>query len=75
MPKRAEFLSCHEQTQMPDASFCAWFMVDPDEETEVRKFAVVGTGHEIKGPGYQYLGTSIVHDGAIVWHFFDMGRK
>lgn len=73
MPKGAEFLSCAEQFESPDASFQAWFMVDKSAENELRRFRVVGTGHPIEGPGYRYLGTAVAMSGDLVWHLFDMG--
>lgn len=43
--------------------------LDPSiEQTELRTFLVLGTGHKIP-PGAQYVGTC--QDGSFVWHVYE----
>jgi hypothetical protein len=37
-----------------------------------RRFIVVGTGHDLDYQGQRYLGTALMHGGALVWHVFEM---
>lgn len=68
MPIGAEVLSVHEQL----GEVCLWAMVDPDGESEVRKFELFGTGHSIPDlSNKKFVGTSHLDGGALVLHVFE----
>ncbi len=47
---------------------CLWLEVDSDAEKVMRKFKVVGTGHEVPD-AMEYCGSVI--DGQSVWHVYE----
>ena len=50
-----------------------WALVNPAEtDTEVRQLRVVGTGHAIVDGDLVFLGTVTFHDGALVFHVFEV---
>lgn len=67
MPKGAEILSFQTQYEQP----CIWAIVDPEAETEMRKFRVCGTGHELSAHLGKFIGTTQVSGGRLVWHLFE----
>lgn len=82
MPKDAEILAVGNQ----DEKLCMWAIVNPDAETEKRKIAIRGTGHELgsiaiansgcckkTGIGAKFIGTVLMVGGGLVFHVFDMG--
>jgi len=72
MPIGAEILT----VQMQGKSCCIWALVDPLAEVEERNFTVFGTGHEIEGSeNMSYIGTFQMHDGALIWHLFEVNPK
>jgi hypothetical protein len=50
-----------------------WAEVDPDAPVELRAFHIVGTGHALDIDPGRYVGTVVTHQGALVWHVFDVG--
>lgn len=67
MPEGAEIVHAAEH----QGSICLWAVVDPDAQTESRRFVVVGTGQEV-GDGWaehEFVGTAMV--GEFVWHVFE----
>ena len=53
---------------MQHGKLCAWFQTHDDERgTEVRKFRIYGTGHEVKEHNWH---EATVVDGDFVWHIF-----
>ena len=75
MPKGAEIL--HVDTQREQV--CLWALVESEQEKEIRRFRIHGTGHPLAnnaGTGYNtydtYVGTSIHLDGMLVWHVFEV---
>jgi len=48
---------------------CMWAIVNPDESTEDRFFAIRGTGKGLSGKS-SYLTTFL--DGSFVWHLFEV---
>jgi hypothetical protein len=48
-----------------------WVRVDPLAKKEKRKFVTVGTGHEEIDPSDQYLGSSHLSAGSLVFHVFE----
>lgn len=69
MPKGAEVLSA----QVQGVSLCLWAMVDPEAETELRGFWIIGTGHPIeheKNLG-RFIGTTQMYNGSLIWHVFE----
>lgn len=68
LPKGAQILSVHEQGD----ALCMWALVDPEVETENRKFAVYGTGHEIPDQQMKFVGTAHNNNGSLVFHVFEI---
>ena len=55
-------------TQNPN-KICLWAIVDPEADTEPRRFYVRGTGHPFPASlADKYVGTAF--DGPFVWHVF-----
>lgn len=52
-----------------------WARVDSKAPTVERRFRLASTGHDLAmGPGAPYLGTVMLHGGALVFHLFDLGE-
>lgn len=68
MPEGAKVL--HVGTQYNQT--CLWAHVNPDRGAVNRKFHVYGTGHQMHIPVGEYLGTTQTHEGAFVWHVYDV---
>lgn len=53
-----------------------WAMVDPNQEQfELRVFAIYGTGWDvdaIEGKDLKFIGTTLMHGGALIWHVFEL---
>lgn len=75
MPKGAEILTVQTQAMANRYTFdpYIWAKVDPRNETEIRKFEVIGTGHQFDDTGKEYIGTYF--DGPFVWHLFEILYK
>lgn len=72
MPAVYETLTVQTQQR---GSPCLWALVDTESEPEVRRFRIVGTGHEIPfdaAYGNEYIGTFQLMDGALVLHVFEV---
>lgn len=70
MPRGAKVLSVQVQNGVP----CIWALVDPVEPVEMRRFLLVGTGHEIEcTDGLSFIGTFQMRDGELVFHLFERG--
>lgn len=68
VPAGALFLHVREQGD----DVCVWFRCDPDAAKTKRRILLCGTGHEAPVcDTAKYLGTAIVHGGALVWHVFE----
>lgn len=65
MPSGAEICAFDFQSGVP----CIWACVDSDAEKVVRRFTIVGTGHETPGAETNYVGTA--QDPPFVWHLFE----
>jgi hypothetical protein len=63
IPREAKFLCIQMQYDKP----MMWFEVDSLSPKAVRKFTIVGTGHEFNGG--KYMGT-FQHD-TFVWHVYE----
>ncbi len=71
MPIDAEILCVQVQNGVP----CIWAKVHSDNPRGNRRFAVYGTGYELVAPrGMQksYLGTIQLHEGALVFHVYEL---
>lgn len=71
MPKCAELLKVGCQ----HGEMNLWALVDPNAETEKRKFRLAGTGHEItdeEASKLRYVGTCIMANGFAVFHLFEI---
>lgn len=73
-PKQAKILKVGIQTELySDVEYLTfWALVDPDEkETEIKKFRIAGTGHEINVTfSLVYLDTVLCPSG-LVFHVFE----
>ena len=60
--------------QSQNNALCLWCLVDPEEDTEIRRFRIAGTGHPIEELGIerQYIGTAQLLDGTFVAHVFEI---
>ena len=72
MPLDARVLTVRANSDRPHAYYKIdlWALVDPEVQTAIRHFRIVGTGHP--GPDLDmvdYIGT--VFDGPFVWHVFE----
>lgn len=69
MPQGTELLSVGEQNGM----LCLWARVDTRKPKVNRMFRIAGTGHP--APTGNFVGTVMMHGGALVWHVFDLGER
>ncbi len=68
MPRNAKILTVQNQYGNP----MLWALVNPEAETEQRKFRVFGTGHTIKDlNGAEYIATYQLNDGTFIGHLFE----
>lgn len=67
MPVGAEILHVAAQ----HAVVCVWALVDPKAPHEERRLVVAGTGHPIPAERGRFLGTVLLHGGALVFHIWD----
>jgi hypothetical protein len=68
MPANAKVLSVQAQCD----ELQLWALVWPGAAEEKRRFAVYGTGHYLPAACGEYIGTVQQHNGAFVWHVFDI---
>ncbi len=69
MPFGSKVLSVEVQ----HGKICLWALVNPTEiETEDRTFIVYGTGHEVTETNLEFIGTTLMDNGALVWHVFEV---
>ena len=69
LPKGAQILSIGAQ----GLNIKLWALVDPAETViEVHQLRVAGTGHVVVDSDLAFLGTVIFHDGALVFHVFEV---
>lgn len=69
MPEGAKILSVAVQNDEPQV----WAIVDTQAPKLKRHFLQYGTGHEwpeIPEPGFRFLGTAVLRNGALVIHVF-----
>ena len=71
LPRGAQFLDVQVQGVN---QFCLWFLVDTEQPAEPRKFKVYGTGHELPVDPGEYLGTTQMAGGSLVFHAFECPR-
>ena len=69
MPRDAKIMS----VQMQSGKLCLWAMCWPINPTRPRNIAIYGTGNPVPNDPGEYIGTAQQHDGALVWHVFDLG--
>ena len=65
MPIGAEILHIGNQFE----GICFWTRVDSDAPSEIRRFALCGTGHVC--PPDKHIGTVLLQDGNFVLHIFE----
>ncbi len=73
LPVGAKFLSAFEQRPEVNVEFCAWYLVEDVEETELRNIVALATGqdfHSTAAP--KFLATVLCHGGRLVFHLFEI---
>jgi hypothetical protein len=70
LPENARILSA----QMQNNELYIWVLHDKDYSSEVRHFAIYGTGHDIpENPGFPIASVQQVFGGgSLVWHLFEV---
>ena len=69
LPHGSDILKCEMQRGHP----FMWVLVEPDESRLViRKFILVGTGHEIKDTILSHISTFQVQGGEDIFHLFEV---
>jgi len=66
IPKRSKILTFQTQLHTP----CIWVLVDPQAETEIRKFQTFGTGDKVPNSS-SHIGTYQEAGGNLIWHVFE----
>lgn len=67
MPKGSKVLSVHSQY----GKVVLYAEVDDTQVLTKRKYIIYGTGHEfVHNDEYDYVGTVITHNDALVWHIY-----
>lgn len=67
--------------QMQGDDACLWYEVDPSAGPSFQSkisIAIVGTGQDTPPLPYSYVGTTQMHDGTYVWHWYakvEHGRR
>ena len=69
MPHGAKLLSVANQRE----TICLWAAVDTRAPKVGRRIQVCGTGHPL--PLGEFVGTVVLHRGALVFHVFDCGEQ
>ena len=74
MPVRSRVLSVGNQRE----TLCLWAIVEPGGAMVKRTFMIKGTGHpyDFRDTAHpaEFLGTVLMHEGALVWHVFDITK-
>ena len=68
MPADPQILSVAVQNGIP----CLWAMVDSERPRQGRVIRIHGTGQRL-AVIHEFIGTFMLHDGALVFHVFDCG--
>lgn len=69
MPAAAKVLTA----QMQRGDLCLWVDCEPSEPSEIRHFAVYGTGNPLPNDiGYSDTYIATAQDGALVWHVYEL---
>jgi hypothetical protein len=64
----AKILKCDIQKE----TLCIWALVETNNQEEVRRFRIAGTGHEIKDIfDMEYIGTFQMRGGELIFHVFE----
>lgn len=61
--------------QVQDGQPCLWALVDPSNPIEPRRFRIAGTGHPLWPDDLDsliHISTFQLHDGALVFHVFEV---
>jgi hypothetical protein len=69
LPVNAQLLHVHNQND----EIWLWALVDLEVDiVERRRFRLAGTGHPVAESTLNYAGTAHIHDGALVFHLFEV---
>lgn len=72
MPQGAEVLTFQVQAGKP----MIWARVRADAPSVTRRLRLAGTGHPLNGAAdAPHVGSTQLHDGALVFHLFDLGEE
>ena len=71
MPIRSEILS----VQFQQDQLYLWAKVNPDNQPEIRKIVIVGTGFEFDSSNLTYIATIQEAEGLLIWHVFEDEKK
>lgn len=72
IPKGAKPLFVAFQDHVNPESLCMWALCGTLAPTEIRRFHVVGTGYTVGlHESLRYVGTAMIHAGALVFHVFE----
>ncbi len=66
VPKGANFLAVQTQGQ----TVTLWAEVDTDQPYEKRCVFMIGTGHPLPDEPCEYIGTTQMLGGNLIWHFY-----
>ena len=67
LPIDADILAFQTQGDTP----CIWALIDPEVAEETVNFRLFGTAHTIEDADtLEYIGTTQMAGGALVWHLF-----
>ena len=71
MPMDAVILTLQTQGNMP----CMWALCDPSKTEVERTFEPFSTGETFNPSNMSYIGTFQIHNGALVFHLFEIVKK
>lgn len=79
MPEGAQVLSVGPPRDPDNYKLDLWAVIDPRNDTPMgrvpRHFHIVGTGNPIPANAGAYVGTTHSHDGALIWHVFEVAER
>lgn len=67
MPEAAAILTVQLQHDEPHM----WALCDTESPLKPRTILMYGTGRDITDTDTEYIGTVIMRDGLLVWHYFE----
>lgn len=71
IPRGAKVLSVHEQL----GDLWIWAIVNPNNRSETRRFAVFATGEDVPNRSLRFIGTVLLNRGRLVQHVFEIVKS